>query len=289
MQEIALNIPLNWVDLNAIFPLLQGVFLYLYTGLLLQKIQFKPVLWFHFLPFIVFSILITLVGGDVIHSLLIFSVVLSGVIYITMSFQLIGGFHSFFKRNNHWLKILISGLGLIWFIFFLVGISNHLLDFTPFRHESIFLSVNIFVFAIGYFGLKEGHILQEAHIKGKYDSSPLSTQDFDKISLLLNTVMAEKRAFLNPNLKIGNLANEISVPTHHLSQYFNVSLEATYYDYINKLRIAELKSKIADGQLGSLSLLGLAFDCGFNSKATLNRVFKKHTGQTPSEYIKSQK
>ena len=101
--------------------------------------------------------------------------------------------------------------------------------------------------------------------------------------------MEGKRAFLNPNLKIGNLANELSLPTHYLSQYFNVSLNTNYYDYINSLRIAELKSRISDGQLDSLSLLGLAYDCGFNSKATLNRVFKKQTGQTPSGYIKSLK
>ena len=289
LQEIALNIPLNWIALNAVFPLLQGVFLYLYTGLLLQKIQFKPSTWLHFLPFIIFSILITGFGGDVIHGLLILSVVLSGFIYIAMSFQMTGGFHSFFKHNNHWLKILVSGLGLVWLIFIVIGMSSHLLGFSPVRHEIIFVSVNIFVFAVGYFGLKEGHILQEPQVKGKYDSSPLLAQDFDKIGLQLDTLMEGKRVFLNPNLKIGNLANELSMPTHYLSQYFNVSLNTNYYDYINSLRIAELKSRISDGQLDSLSLLGLAYDCGFNSKATLNRVFKKQTGQTPSGYIKSLK
>ena len=289
MQEIAVDIPLNWLVLNAVFPLLQGVFLYLYTGFLFQKIQLKASLGFHFLPFFFFSVMIIRFGEDIINGPLVVSLILSGIIYIYLSIRIIGGFGSFFQQNNHWLKILITGLGLVWLTFIVVGMINHVFDFAPIRHEAIFLSVNLFVFAIGYFGLKEGHILQEPRIIGKYNSSPLNVDDFDQIKNRLDLLMEEKQIFLNPGFKIGDLARELSVPTHHLSQYFSAALNTNYYDYINSLRVGKLKSQIADGKLETLSLLGLAFDCGFNSKATLNRVFKKHTGQTPSEYITSQK
>lgn len=285
LEGIEISIP-SWFIINAAFPLLQGVLLYLYTGLLLQTIRIKPILALHFLPFLIFAIGISIFGEE-LKSPLIVSMIVSGSTYITLTFRMLGGFETFFKRNNHWLKILTSGLGVIWMIFVVIAILNHLFDYAHLKHEYIFLSVNVFVFAIGYFGLKEGHILREPTTKGMYSSSPLSNNDFAKIKIILDELTQEKKFFLDPNLKISDLALQIGIPTHHLSQYFNSSLEITYYDYINCFRIDELKRRIVRNELTTLSILGLAYDCGFNSKATFNRAFKKQSGQTPSEYIKS--
>lgn len=285
-QEMEFNIPLNWYLMNATIPLAQGVFLYLYTGLLLQTIRIKLILILHFLPLLIFAIGLSIFGEELIIPLIV-SVMVSGSIYITLTIKMLGGFETFFRRNNHWLKILTSGLGVVWSIFIVIGILNHLFSYSPISHEYLFLSVNFFVFAIGFFGLKEGHILQEPQTKGRYSSSPLDSTDFAKIKILLNKLTQKKKFFLDSNLKISDLALQIEIPTHHLSQYFNSSLDTTYYDYINCLRIDELKRKIVKNELVTLSILGLAYDCGFNSKATFNRAFKKQNGQTPTEYIRS--
>ena len=288
LQEIAFELPIEWFVVNATFPLLQGVFLYLYTGILLQKIQVTSILALHFLPFLIFAIL----GpkfGEILLNPLIICVVISGIVYITLTFGMLGRFDSFYKRNNHWLKILTSGLAIVWAVFILSGMLNHLFDYSLVKHEYIFLSVNIFVFAIGFFGLKQGLILQEPQLKSKYSSSPLGIEDFKKIKNRLDILATSTQFYLNSELKISDLASQLNIPTHHLSQYFSAFLDTSYYDYINGLRIDEFKQRIVKNELDTLSLLGLALECGFNSKATFNRAFKKVHGQTPTEYLNSSK
>jgi AraC-like DNA-binding protein len=277
---------MHWLIINAAFPLLQGVFLYLFTGFLLQKIHFKAILALHFLPFLMVSAATFVFGEDMLGPLIL-AVVLSGISYITSTFRMLGTFDALFKRHIHWLKILTLGLAIVWIVFITTGILSHLFDTDFIPHEYIFLSVNVFVFAFGFFGLKEGHLLQELQVKGAYHTSSLSDVDFQRIKVLLDRLAIEEQPFLNPNLKIGDLASQLEVPTHHLSQCFSSYLDTTYYDYVNGLRIAELKRRIVNHQLNTMTLLGLAYDCGFQSKATFNRAFKKHQGQTPSEYLKA--
>ena len=60
-----------------------------------------------------------------------------------------------------------------------------------------------------------------------------------------------------------------------------------FNEFINHYRVEACKAKILAGETIHLSLLGIAFECGFNSKATFNRTFKKLTGSTPSQFSKS--
>ena len=101
--------------------------------------------------------------------------------------------------------------------------------------------------------------------------------------------MMFEKPFLRTKLSINDLAEELDIPSHHISQVINERLNQNYFDFINSYRIEELKVKLKDPRNKHLTMLGIAFDCGFNSKASLNRIFKKHTGQTPSEYLKNDK
>jgi len=61
-----------------------------------------------------------------------------------------------------------------------------------------------------------------------------------------------------------------------------------FFEFINQYRVNEVKAKITDPAYENLSLLGIAFESGFNTKSAFNRVFKKITGFTPGEYKKHQ-
>lgn len=100
---------------------------------------------------------------------------------------------------------------------------------------------------------------------------------------VLNYMMSEK-AYLNADLTLNDLAKELSIPTNALSRVINSGFGKNFNDFINEFRIEEVKKSLKDDSLKHLSLLGIAFDCGFNSKATFNRVFKKVTGHSPSQY-----
>jgi AraC-like DNA-binding protein len=67
----------------------------------------------------------------------------------------------------------------------------------------------------------------------------------------------------------------------------NKGVDSNFNQYINKFRIEAFKEKIKEGQNKTYTLTSIAYECGFNSKSTFNRVFKSTCGVTPSEFVKS--
>lgn len=105
--------------------------------------------------------------------------------------------------------------------------------------------------------------------------------------LLLNTLFKEERLFLDPELNLGQLSKQMNLTKVQVSEAINQGFGKNFNDFVNQYRIEEFKTRVAAGGQQRLSLVGLAFDCGFNSKATFNRVFKKEVGLTPSQYLQS--
>lgn len=100
----------------------------------------------------------------------------------------------------------------------------------------------------------------------------------------LEELMNSQKPYLNPDLTLGDLARQVGVTTNTLSQVINASFGRNFNDFINSYRVEAIKAKLAAGEQKQKSLLGIAFDCGFNSKATFNRTFKKFTQLSPSEF-----
>ncbi|MDW3195039.1 MAG: helix-turn-helix domain-containing protein [Cytophagales bacterium] len=98
--------------------------------------------------------------------------------------------------------------------------------------------------------------------------------------------MNEKKYFLNPDLKLHDLAIQLQVAPHALSERINQDLNMNFYDFVNHFRIEEFKQRALAPENKHLTLLALAYEVGFNSKASFNRIFKKNTGLTPSQFLR---
>jgi len=86
------------------------------------------------------------------------------------------------------------------------------------------------------------------------------------------------KPYLNPDLNLPQLATELGISIHYLSQVINEHFRLNFFDFVNRYRIEAFKERIADPRYRNFSLLGIAFECGFNSKSTFNRIFKQATG-----------
>ena len=95
-----------------------------------------------------------------------------------------------------------------------------------------------------------------------------------------------EKLYINPNLKISDLSDRLEAPVYILSYFFNQYLNCSYYDYINNCRISEFKKMVEAGEHNRYTLDTLIERCGFNSRATFFRNFKKVSGITPNEYIR---
>jgi AraC-like DNA-binding protein len=101
----------------------------------------------------------------------------------------------------------------------------------------------------------------------------------------IETLIHEEKLFQNPELTLTDVAKKLKTNASVISKTINQGFQMNFNDCINNYRIESVKNRFADGEHKKSTLLGIAYDCGFNSKATFNRAFKKNTGKTPKEFI----
>ena len=101
--------------------------------------------------------------------------------------------------------------------------------------------------------------------------------------------MTTHQRYREGQLSLKQVADELRISPHALSQVLNQTLGVTFYDYINGYRVEAVKSTLVDSRKRHLTILTLAYEAGFESKATFNNAFKKHTGLTPSQFRNQQR
>ncbi|MBB5395057.1 ABC transporter permease [Mucilaginibacter sp. AK015] len=108
--------------------------------------------------------------------------------------------------------------------------------------------------------------------------------DLREKSRWLKQTVKERRLYEDPGLTLPSLAAKLSVPVHELSRIINLGLKKNFNDFINELRVQEVSRKMRQPAYEQLTLLGIAYESGFNSKTTFNRVFRELTGKSAAEY-----
>jgi len=97
-------------------------------------------------------------------------------------------------------------------------------------------------------------------------------------------LLVVEKVYLDEDVSLQSLATKLSISTRNLSQVINEQLNMNFCDLINVYRIEEAKRIFSGPKQNNYSIMEIAFQVGFNSKASFYRAFKKHTGMTPSQY-----
>ena len=101
--------------------------------------------------------------------------------------------------------------------------------------------------------------------------------------------MTDNTIYQNGELSVGELASILKVHPNYLSQIINEREGINFYEYVNHFRVEEFKRLITIPKNQKITLLSLAYDCGFNSKSSFNTAFIKQVGMTPSAFRKQEK
>ena len=99
--------------------------------------------------------------------------------------------------------------------------------------------------------------------------------------------LEQEKAYLDNDLTLAVISERMQVPAYQVSEAINRHYQSTFFDTVNRLRVEEVKRKLADPGLAHYSILGIAMDSGFSSKSSFNEAFRKHTGTTPSAFRKT--
>ena len=100
----------------------------------------------------------------------------------------------------------------------------------------------------------------------------------------IRAALVDDRLYQNPTLTLAELSAHTGLPPRLISATVNAGFGRSFNDLVNGYRVAEVQRRLAAPDARRLTLLGIAFESGFNSKTTFNRIFKQLTGVAPRDY-----
>jgi AraC-like DNA-binding protein len=109
--------------------------------------------------------------------------------------------------------------------------------------------------------------------------------DSDYWKSKIEQLVLDEKLYENPELSVADIAQPLGIAPKKVSQIINQGFAVNFNDYINQHRVKAVIAKLQEGEHSIQTLLAIAYDCGFNSKSTFNRAFKRHTGLSPNAYI----
>ena len=225
--------------------------------------------------------------------------------YIVLSYRLLKIFYKtngvqneiIQKRPYYWLeKVIVCFLLVIIFdllAIFLVEIYGAALSLNlSLLSLSFFILVIIYLGYEGYKYLKTNLILKTDLVssRNKNFSRPFYTLSRDECKMIafkLDALILKEKPYLNKELTLRELAEKLEISDKKLSTFLNKSLNISFYDFINKCRVKMIKEKLKDERFSKYTLDGLSDFCGFNSKSSFYRAFKKETGLSPLQFKKN--
>lgn len=165
-------------------------------------------------------------------------------------------------------------------------------DQENFYFYPVWIIVAIITYWLGHIGIyKYGVNEQRKKIRktaqDRYSISEVLSQKNDHIAAM-NQFLEGDRNFLNPNMSLDTIADELNLSLGHLSKLINTELGLSFKDYLNSLRIEEAKRYLKDSEFSNYTLAAIGLEAGFNSKSAFNASFKKITGLTPSQFKQQQ-
>ena len=303
----------SWLPLQ--FSITLGPLIYFYVLKITRpEYQFRRKHLLHFSPWLlqlavwILEIRESIHTGAATYDTLIFrqlgpvldlATFISVTLYLYLSFRQIERFYQQLEFNMvndryryqlRWLHRLLTIFGLLW----LLWIPYIAIDYFYYHHQLgihayyplyfLLAVMTTWLAAVAFF---RQHTSVPAETPALF-TPPLPAEMKQRGTWLKKAVQAGLY-YQDPELSLSSLAEKLELSTHELSRIINTALKKSFNDFIGEYRVAAVVQKMQDPAYDHITLLGIAFESGFNSKTTFNRTFKQITGKSPAEYKNHQK
>lgn len=204
--------------------------------------------------------------------------------------QLNETFSSTEETNLSWLSSLLYAYTGAWLVALSTNIAAHTKAVSQSSIETavllVFLTFLAFFNFIIYKALSSPDLFLGVEARPKYGGSALAPEERDQCLTRLDDHMASEKPYLRPDLKLSDLARELSVPPWQLSQAINQGRGQSFFDFINHHRIEAASDLLKTD--AERTVLEILYQVGYNSKSAFNKAFKKQTGLTPTQFRRTQ-
>ncbi|WP_299530497.1 AraC family transcriptional regulator [Ulvibacterium sp.] len=196
-----------------------------------------------------------------------------------------------YKTKLMWLKRFVIGFLVFWMIDFLALLWYFQKGFIDIRaYYLTMFCCALAIHTLVVLAIKNNKAFTEVFLdtaREKYQSSSLLESDLKRHLSEILVYMENEKPYLDHDLSLSQLSKKLNRPKYLVSQVLNVALGKSFYEFLNEYRFKEVKSRLANPEYRHLTILAIAYDSGFSNKNTFNKVFKKLSGTTPSEFLKS--
>jgi len=222
----------------------------------------------------------------------------SVITYLYLSHRLIESFYRGLKfsgndryRNElRWLHRLLAAFGLLW----LLWVPYTAVDYFGYHHllspDACYPLYLLFAVTITLMGVM-AFFKPEVELPAALSAGlkPSASTELRQKGAWLKRTMEAGLYYQDPELSLSSLAEKLGMNAHELSRIVNIALKKSFNDFVNEYRVRDVARKMQDPAYDRITLLGIAYESGFNSKTTFHRIFKEMTGKSPAEYKAEQK
>ncbi len=225
--------------------------------------------------------------------------ILSVIIYLILSFRLVKSYQRSLLNNvsyteridlrwvNQFILITVGSFILI-LIFVISGMLMGGIvggKFAPLQWNEprafILLIYSGVLYWLSISGFKQAQTLRIINFE---ETNEQIDNEHSEVIKRLKAAIETNKVYRNPRFSLSDLSKIVNISERIISNAINQELGKNFFQLINEYRVEEMKERLKDPNNDHLKILSLAFDAGFNSKASFNRVFKSYTGLTPKEY-----
>ncbi len=197
-------------------------------------------------------------------------------------------------RENRWLLWFVgSYFGFVLAFFSYVALTRFKL-MSPSFDYFVDIIIVLFISALSYFGFVQPEVFEGNKVRKlipfiKYRKTGLSNLVAMEMKEKLGTIMLQNKPYLDNTLRMDDVAELLNLSRNHTSQVINQYFNLSFFDFVNKYRVEEAKQLLVNNEEDSLNITQIAYDAGFNNRASFYKAFKKFEGMTPTQYQKQVK
>jgi len=224
---------------------------------------------------------------DIYHLVHFVGILLSGTYFILMMGRVLHLFRWRIIRDDFSVRVLFYV-----FVFAVAMVSCAVIGFSQKSFTGARIACvlgGLFVFGFYILGFRHAAVMANYQIRIQLGSRKtlLKAEKLPELETKLDQLMIREHVFADPELSLNALAQKLEISLSQLSEYLNSIKKVNFHQFIGRYRIEAAQKLLSENP--KMAVIEAAFEVGYNTLSSFNRMFKTITGKAPREFRRGDK